>query len=57
MKAAKKQPRRFFHGNKTTCNRLKAVESFYKVKDWVEIYEPEFFEAFEHKRKGNGMTK
>ena len=54
MRVVKKLPCRFFHGNKATCNRLKAVASFYKVKDWVEIYEPEFFEAFEQKRKGKG---
>jgi len=27
------------------------VASFYKVKDWVELNEPEFFEAFEQKIK------
>ena len=42
---------RFFHGNKATCSRLKAVSSFYKVKDWVELNEPEFFEAFQQRSK------
>ena len=42
---------RFFHDNKATCSRLKAVSSFYKVKDWVELNEPEFFEAFQQRSK------
>ena len=25
---------------------MKAVRAFYKVKDWVEANEPEFFDAF-----------
>ena len=37
---------RIFHGNKVTCGRHKAVAAFYKVKDWVEVNEPEFFDAF-----------
>ena len=36
----------FFHGNKALCSRMKAVRAFYKVKDWVEANEPEFFDAF-----------
>ena len=57
----KRLPRgRFFHGNKATCSRLKAVTAFYKVKDWVELNEPEFFEAFQQrskpKRKGKGKV-
>ena len=36
----------FFHGNKATCPRMKAVRAFYNVKDWVEANEPEFFDAF-----------
>ena len=34
--------RSYFHGNKVTCERHKAVAAFYKVKDWVELNEPEF---------------
>ena len=41
--------RSYFHGNKVTCERHKAVAAFYKVKDWVELNEPEFYEAFEQK--------
>ena len=47
---APRQQRHFFLGNKATCSRLKAVASFYKVKDWVEVHEPEFFEAFTTKK-------
>ena len=43
--------RSYFHGNKVTCERHKAVAAFYKVKDWVELNEPEFYEAFEQKTK------
>ena len=39
----------FFHGNKVTCPRLKATRAFYKIKDWVEVNEPEFFDAFTKK--------
>ena len=49
--------RHFFLGNKATCSRLKAVASFYKVKDWVELHEPEFFEAFERKRAREQMKR
>ena len=52
LRKPKRLPRgRFFHGNKATCSRLKAVASFYKVKDWVELNEPEFFEAFQQRSK------
>ena len=36
-KSIRKLPRgRFYHGNKAMCKRLKAINSFYKVKEWVE---------------------
>ena len=49
--------RHFFLGNKATCSRLKAVNSFYKVNDWVELHEPEFYEAFERKRAREQMKR
>ena len=45
---------RFFHGNKAMkgkCLHVKAVASFYKVKEWVRKNEPEHFDAFVPKTK------
>ena len=46
-----------FHGNKATCSRMNALRAFYKVKEWIEDNEPEFFDAFTKKTDVKGKRK